>query len=217
MESDWVVEILWLESVDSTQTFLINALKNSSLKAPILVGATLQTGGKGSRGNRWVGEKGNLFISFALSRNSLPDDLILESSSIYFAVILKETLEEMGSQLWLKWPNDFYLGSKKIGGVITNIVGDTLVCGIGLNLCCAQEEFDILDIEVDARKLSEVYSLKLEKFPTWKQIFSKFRLEFDKSRSYFTHIDNKAIELENAILLEDGSLECNGQRMFSLR
>jgi BirA family biotin operon repressor/biotin-[acetyl-CoA-carboxylase] ligase len=164
-----------------------------------------------------MSEKGNLFISFALSRNSLPDDLILESSSIYFAVILKEALVEMGSQLWLKWPNDFYLGKKKIGGVITNIVGDTLVCGVGLNLSCAQEEFDILDIEVNARELSEAYGLKLEKFPTWKQIFSKFRLEFDKSKSYFTHTDNKAIELKNAILLEDGSLECNGQRIFSLR
>jgi BirA family biotin operon repressor/biotin-[acetyl-CoA-carboxylase] ligase len=164
-----------------------------------------------------VSEKGNLFISFALSRNNLPDDLKLESSSIYFAAILKETLEEMGSQLWLKWPNDFYLGSKKIGGVITNVVGDILVCGIGLNLCHAPLEFDILDIEIDARKLSEVYSLELEKFPTWKQIFSKFRLEFDKSKSYFTHTDNKAIELKNAILLEDGSLECNGQRIFSLR
>jgi BirA family biotin operon repressor/biotin-[acetyl-CoA-carboxylase] ligase len=211
------VDIFWLESVESTQTFLIDSLKNNSLRAPVLVGATLQTSGRGSRGNCWVSEKGNLFISFALSRNNLPDDLKLESSSIYFAAILKETLEEMGSQLWLKWPNDFYLGSKKIGGVITNVVGDILVCGIGLNLCHAPLEFDILDIEIDARKLSEVYSLELEKFPTWKQIFSKFRLEFDKSRSYFTHTNNKAIELKNAILLEDGSLECNGQRMFSLR
>ncbi len=211
------MEILWLESVDSTQTFLIQGLKNNSIKAPILLGATLQTCGKGSRGNSWMSEKGNLYVSFAVCRASLPNDLPLESSSIYFAMILKQLLEVHGSNVWIKWPNDFYVGDKKIGGVITNIVGDTLVCGIGINLCYAPLGFEVLDIEIDARKLSEVYSLELEKFPTWKQIFSKFRLEFDKSRSYFTHIDNKAIELKNAILLEDGSLECNGQRIFSLR
>ncbi len=164
-----------------------------------------------------MSKKGNLFVSFAVLRASLPNDLALESSSIYFAMILKQLLEERGSSVWIKWPNDFYMGDKKIGGVITSIVGDTLVCGIGINLCYAPLGFDVLDIDIDAPTLSKVYSLELEKFPTWKQIFSKFRLEFDKSRSYFTHTDNKAIELKNAILLEDGSLECNGQRMFSLR
>ena len=217
MQSDWCVEILWLESVDSTQSLLIKGLKDNSFQAPILLGSTLQTCGKGSRGNSWVSKKGNLFVSLAVFRSSLPDDLPLESSSIYCAMILKQLLEERGSNVWIKWPNDFYVGDKKIGGVITNIVGDTLVCGIGINLCYAPLGFEVLDIEIDARKLSEVYSLELEKFPTWKQIFSKFRLEFDKSRSYLTHTGNKAIELENAILLEDGSLECNGQRIFSLR
>lgn len=211
------MDIFWLESVDSTHTFLINKLKDNSLKAPILVGTTHQISGKGSRGNNWIGESGNLFISFALPRNTLPNDLKLESSSIYFAMILKQLLEKQGSHVWIKWPNDFYIGDKKIGGVITNIIGDTLVCGIGLNLCSAPLEYSVLDIEMNAKTLSEAYCDALEKFPTWKQIFSNFRLEFDKSRSYFTHTDNKVIELKNAILLEDGSLECNGQRMFSLR
>lgn len=211
------MDIFWLESVDSTQTFLINGLKNNSLQAPVLIGSTLQTKGYGSRGNSWISEQGNLFISFALPREVLPSDLKLESSSIYFAMILKQLLAQRGSTVWIKWPNDFYVGDKKIGGVITNIAGDVLVCGIGLNLCCAPSGFDVLDIEIGALTLSEVYSCELEKFPTWKQIFSNFRLEFGKSRSYFTNNDSGVVGLKNATLLEDGSLECNGQRIFSLR
>jgi BirA family biotin operon repressor/biotin-[acetyl-CoA-carboxylase] ligase len=217
MESDWVVEIVWLDEVDSTQTYLLDKLKSKNLKAPICVGAARQTNGRGSRGNHWIGEEGNFFISVAIERATLPSDLKLESSSIYFATILKEVLADLGSEVWLKWPNDFYLGDKKIGGVITNLVGDTLVCGIGLNLKSAPADFACIDLKIEARELSEIYTSQLKSFPSWKQIFSKFGIEFKRSKLFSTHSHNTTIELKDAILLEDGSLECNGQRIFSLR
>ena len=217
MESGWVVETLWLDEVDSTQTYLLDALKNKKVAAPFCIGAVQQTLGRGSRGNHWIGEKGNFFISFALERDSLPCDLKLESSSIYFAYILKEVLADLGSKIWLKWPNDFYLDEKKLGGVITNLVGETLVCGIGLNLKQAPCDFARLDIQIEAKKLSEMYMLRLKSFPSWKKIFSKFEIEFHRSKLFSTHSKNTTIELKDAILLEDGSLECNGQRIFSLR
>ncbi len=217
MESDWFVEIFWLDEVDSTQRYLLDGLKNQTLKAPVCIGATLQTSGRGSRGNQWVGEEGNFFISFALKREDLPRDLKLESSSIYFAYILKELLAKMGSNVWLKWPNDFYLGEQKVGGLITNLAGDCLVCGVGLNLRRAPENFAVLDITMDAKVLCDAYLEKLKTFPMWKQIFSKFTLEFERSKAFSTHSNNLMIELKDAVLCEDGSLECNGQRMYSLR
>ena len=140
MESDWFVEIFWLDEVDSTQRYLLDGLKNQTLKAPVCIGATLQTSGRGSRGNQWVGEEGNFFISFALKREDLPRDLKLESSSIYFAYILKELLAKMGSNVWLKWPNDLLLNNAKLGGILIEggqtKSGDTtwMVIGIGINL-----------------------------------------------------------------------------------
>ena len=50
-----------------------------------------------------------IFFSFAIKIDELPTDLKLESASIYFAYLLKETLYELGSCVWLKWPNDFYI------------------------------------------------------------------------------------------------------------
>jgi BirA family transcriptional regulator, biotin operon repressor / biotin---[acetyl-CoA-carboxylase] ligase len=211
------VEIRWLDHVDSTQTYLIDAIKSNTLIPPICIGATHQTGGKGSRGNSWIGYEGNFFISFAIERSSLPIDLKLESSSIYFAYILKEVMNNLGSSLWLKWPNDFYLEDKKVGGVITNLVGESLVCGIGLNLQSGSESFGIIDIQIDAKELSNLYITALKKFPSWKQTFSKYRIEFERSKSFSIHSNNTLIELKEAVLCEDGSLECNGQRIFSLR
>jgi len=211
------VDILWFESLDSTQSYLIEALRTSELNPPICVGADIQMMGRGSRGNSWIGKEGNLFISVAIERSVFPNDLKLESSSIYLSFLMKELIASMGSKVWLKWPNDFYLEDKKIGGAITNSIGDILICGIGINLLSPPENFGKIDIEITPRELTKAYSDLFKKLPTWKQIFSKYKIEFENSRDFFTHNNNEKVALKNAVLLEDGSLECDGQRMFSLR
>ena len=217
MVSGLLLQIHSLKSVDSTQDYLLAALKEGSLAAPICVTAECQLSGKGSRGNSWSGLDGNLFFSFAIARDRLPSDLKLESSSIYFTYILKMLLSEMGSSLWLKWPNDFYLGDKKIGGAITNLYKDHLVCGIGVNTKASPESFSKLDIEIENQAILKHYFNVLKNPPTWKKIFSKYEVEFVKSRSFSTHSGDTRLSLANAILLDDGSIECDGQRIFSLR
>ena len=211
------MRICSLERIDSTQRYLTDALKAGRLCAPVAVVAREQYAGRGSRENSWNGLEGNLFLSFALPRSDLPDDLKLESAAIYFAYLLEEVLSEAGSELWLKWPNDFYLGDRKIGGTITHLHGGDLVCGIGLNLKAAPTGFATLDINIEQGVLLTAYFAKLEKSPSWKQIFSKFQLEFEKSRACFTHNGDRKLSLENAILCDDGAIVCNGQRIFSLR
>ncbi len=211
------MDILWFESLDSTQSHLITKLKSDELSPPVCVGASLQTIGRGSRGNEWIGREGNLFISVAIKRSTLPTDLKLESTSIYLAFLMKEILSDKGSKIWLKWPNDFYLNERKIGGVITNLVDDVLICGIGINLVSAPEDFGKLDIEITPYDLTKAYTELFTNLPSWKQIFSNYRIEFENSREFFTHNNNEKIALKRAILCEDGSLECDGQRIFSLR
>lgn len=211
------VDIHWFDSLDSTQSHLISKLKSGEFSPPICVGASLQTMGRGSRGSEWIGESGNLFISIAIKRSTLPDDLKLESTSIYLAFLMKQYLSSKGSTIWLKWPNDFYLNQKKIGGVITNLVDDIVIGGIGINLVSAPENFEKLDIEIAPYDLTKAYTELFANLPSWKQIFSNYRIEFENSREFFTHNNNEKIALKRAILCEDGSLECDGQRMFSLR
>ena len=88
--------IYWLESVDSTQQYALDAIKAKALQPPFAVVADVQTAGRGSRGNSWTGLAGNLFFSFAVDRSALPHDLKLESCSIYFAFLFKEALKHFG-------------------------------------------------------------------------------------------------------------------------
>ena len=101
------MQITYLESVDSTQTYLKSKIQTKEIVAPHAVVANMQTSGLGSRDNSWTGFQGNLFLSFALKLDELPKDLKLESASIYFSYILKITLSELNSKVLIKWPNDF--------------------------------------------------------------------------------------------------------------
>ena len=177
----------------------------------------IQTHGVGSRGNRWHTEEGNMFVSFSLPLSSLVDDLKIESASLYYSYILKETLQLFGSKVWLKWPNDFYVGELKIGGMITTVVGQDIVCGFGLNIKRAPIGFGRLDIDLERLLLLKRYFENLEKKVLWKQVFSNYKLEFHHNKDFYTHVKGEKINLGDALLQSDGSLEINGERIYSLR
>lgn len=211
------MEIIRLNEVDSTQTFLKNHIIEFGYKEPLCIISDFQTAGIGSRGNSWIGKKGNLFFSFVLHKSLLPEDLPMQSASIYFTYILKIVLKNNGSNIWIKWPNDFYIKDSKIGGTITTLTKDLLYCGIGLNLQEVSQEYGILDIEIDQNIVLNEYFREIEKVISWKQIFSLFRVEFENSRNYETTIGNKKVSLKNAILNNDGSIHIENKKVFSLR
>jgi len=211
------LEIVYLKSVDSTHKYLKEYIKNNGYTEPLCVATQNQIAGVGSRDNSWDGEEGNLFFSFVIKKKDLPKDLPLQSASIYFSFILKDILKDNGSRVFLKWPNDFYINSKKIGGTITSISGDLIYCGIGLNLIYINSEYGYLDIDINTEEFLYNYFNTLGQFPQWKKIFSKFVIEFHNNKYLKTNIDNQQISLKDAKLQEDGSLLINGEKVFSLR
>lgn len=179
--------------------------------------ANTQSNGTGSRGNSWESVDDALLFSFALPLEILPEDLKVESASIYFMYILKELLVKNGSKSWFKWPNDIYIGDKKVGGCITSFLSaqKTLVCGIGLNIK-ADPIYGECDIKIDKITLLKEYLSIFSASPRWKQIFINFEVEFLKTRECAARLSS--IEcLENATLNSDGSLTIEDKKVFSLR
>lgn len=211
------MEIIYFDSIDSTQTFLINQIENDKLKAPIAILADHQKNGIGSRDNSWIGVKGNFFVSFALPLDCLPSDLPLASASIYFGSIMSEILKNINDKVWLKWPNDLYVDKNKIGGVITKKTKDNLVCGIGINILNNSDNYATLGSYIEPKILLDLYLKKIEKFPKWKQVFSKVQLEFHKSKSFYLNIEKYQDIILDAVLANDGSLIINGEKVYSLR
>ncbi|GAB6074363.1 biotin--[acetyl-CoA-carboxylase] ligase [Nautilia lithotrophica] len=210
MESEKLA-IIYLKEVDSTQKYLIEKIKNKEIKPPVCVWTDLQTDGIGSRNNKWIGKKGNLFFSFTYEKDKFKE-IPIQSLSIYFGWLFKKTLNELGSKVVMKWPNDMYLVKNKalkIGGVITNIIKDYVVCGIGLNTKFApSEDFGSLDINVKNDKILERFFFNLQKNYKWDLVIKEFAEEFEKYKSVFS-IDGE--------LQKDGSLKINEKRIYSRR
>ncbi|GAA7501778.1 biotin--[acetyl-CoA-carboxylase] ligase [Helicobacter pylori] len=198
------------DSLLSTQTYLLEKLKNNELKAPILILAKNQSAGIGSRGNVWEGAKSALTFSLALNASDLPNDLPMQANALYLGFLFKEVLKELGSQTWLKWPNDLYLEDQKIGGVLVNVYKDMRVCGIGVNR--VSKKWACLDIGVSDDWIIESFLKKIEENLFWGEVLSKYALEFHRSNSFSFHNDwGEVMSLKDAELLEDGRICIKGK------
>jgi BirA family biotin operon repressor/biotin-[acetyl-CoA-carboxylase] ligase len=211
------MEIVSFESLPSTQLYLIDALNKKELEAPVLVLANEQSDGIGSRDNEWSGSRGDMFLSMAIQKHSLPTDLPLSAVAIYFAFFMKEVLACYNEEIFLKWPNDFYLGDDKIGGCVSKELKDDIVIGIGINLTPNSAGYKHLDIDVTPLKLAQEFINEWMMIPSWKYIFSKYQVEFGLSKKFDVHIDGEKKSLENAQLFSDGSIEIDNKKVFSVR
>ncbi|MBS4241350.1 biotin--[acetyl-CoA-carboxylase] ligase [Campylobacter vulpis] len=211
------MQIICIEKIASTQLFLCEKIRKGEIRQNTAIYALEQTSGVGSRDNAWISSRGNLHLSFCVRERDLPSDLPLASASIYFAYLLKELLESFGSQIWLKWSNDLYLNDKKVGGVMSNKIGEFIICGIGLNLKFAPQNAALCDVKIEPKELIEEFIKVLEKKFLWKRIFSKYVLEFEKSKNFSVHYEGKIYALKDAFLYEDGSILLANKRIYSLR
>lgn len=212
------MNFFYFSQIDSTQDWLIGQIKKESFTLPACVGSDQQTKGRGSRQNVWDNVENALMFSFAFEEIGLPNDLPRQSISIYVGFLLKEWLLKLGCNVWLKWPNDLYQGSSKIGGILTQKVGKYIVCGIGLNL--VSSTYSALNLKWDSEtkkaKILEFVEFFF-KFPTWAYIFQNYKLEFQKNFGFTFHFENKEICFSHTSLCDDGSLLWENQRIYSLR
>ncbi len=95
--------------------------------------ARRQTAGRGRQGRRWVSPVGNLHASFLL-RPGVP---VARTAEIGFvaAVAIAATLDAvLPGQATLKWPNDVLISGAKVAGILTELVEDAVIVGIGVNV-----------------------------------------------------------------------------------
>ncbi len=99
------------------------------LIAPTLCFCDAQGQGQGRNGAWQSLFNGNLYLSWAFSTYSFRASLPLE-----IALALAEVLEAKEIPIALKWPNDFILQGKKVGGLLIEKLSNRLIIGFGLNI-----------------------------------------------------------------------------------
>lgn len=112
----------------------------------VMVSCEMQTEGKGTRGRAWLGERGNLFVTFGINRNLLNSERIalfpLEFGLLIWNSVAHIIPEINRGQLFLKWPNDLLLQGGKAAGILMESSGNFLLVGLGINFVTAPALFD---------------------------------------------------------------------------
>ena len=152
------MNIIKLDAIDSTNSYLKKIILNKDVSDSTIVTAKFQTKGKGQLGTNWQSEDSKNLI-FSIYKKDLEvkvkDQFII---SMIISLALIKTLKKNNLQnLCIKWPNDIMSDNKKICGIlIENIVKEKhvkhTIIGIGLNV--NQTIFDNLPNASSIKKLT---------------------------------------------------------------
>lgn len=102
--------------------------------------AESQTAGRGQQQNKWYSSKGeSLAFSLLLKPSFLSLAQQFNLIRIVSLGVYDALLPLVGNSLKIKWPNDIYIGDRKLGGMLieNQVQGSTIkssVVGIGLNI-----------------------------------------------------------------------------------
>ena len=168
-------EVIHIDETDSTNRWLRNFYSKEIRREgdiSLVVVAEYQTAGKGCGTNSWESERGkNLTFSMLIHPEEIPANEQFRITQVA-SVAMCETLKQYGcKEVSIKWPNDIYVGDKKICGMLIenrlqgSVIKDSII-GIGLNV--NQREFlsdapnpvslyQLLDHETDCETLLKAF------------------------------------------------------------
>ncbi|NQX02481.1 biotin--[acetyl-CoA-carboxylase] ligase [bacterium] len=124
--------LLIRESVESTNDE-VRTLAQAGAADGLIVLAERQTAGRGRRGAAWYSPAAE---SLAFSILLRPPELkaLWPRLALAAGLAVAEAVEACGLQAGIKWPNDVWLGQRKVAGILVEAGTDFAVVGIGLNV-----------------------------------------------------------------------------------
>ena len=130
---------IWLSTCHSTNEFLKNLSTSDEVYNGLTISTKTQTAGKGQMGTVWESEP---FKNLTFSTIFFPVDFKLSDSFYITCAVslgIADCLKAKGYAPKIKWPNDIYLGIKKVCGILieSQLKGPivySFIAGIGLNV-----------------------------------------------------------------------------------
>jgi BirA family biotin operon repressor/biotin-[acetyl-CoA-carboxylase] ligase len=104
-----------------------------------------QTGGIGRMGRAWVSPSGGIWITIVL-KPDLPIDHVFMITMAGSIAVARAIRKEFDLGALIKWPNDIFIGNKKVGGLLLELSADAdtihyCLLGIGIDVNVPLQEF----------------------------------------------------------------------------
>ncbi len=133
----WKIEDF--DSIESTQDMARELARSGSPEGTV-VRALHQSRGRGRENRHWFSPEDAGIWATCILRPDFSSDLI-PLISIAIATAIVSALEEVtGREVLIKWPNDIYMGGKKLGGILCEAETDSalgisfVLVGFGINV-----------------------------------------------------------------------------------
>ncbi len=121
--------------IDSTNDEALRLARDGAPDGTIVV-ARQQSAGRGRQGRLWISPPGNVYVSYLVRTARFPGFVPARAAEIGFvaALAVADTLDTIIAGSRLKWPNDVLLAGAKIAGILTEMTGNAIIIGIGINV-----------------------------------------------------------------------------------
>ena len=155
-------KIFKFKNVTSTNDVAINLIKEDKKETGCIY-AEIQTKGRGTRGRRWISQKGNFFgsIFFPLKNDYPPFNEFTIINPVIISGVMENFCEK--KNISFKWPNDVFLNGKKICGILQELITlnskKFLIIGIGINIVSnpnINAKYETTNIFLDTRKMPSI-------------------------------------------------------------
>ncbi len=140
-------DFFYFKRLESTNSRAWEIFKQDGNKNALII-TDDQTAGRGQGSNTWFSQPGQ-GLTFSWLRAT--DELAVQAGLLPLraGLAVVDALSELKLSACLKWPNDIYLNSRKVGGILceSRILDDKIhstVTGIGLNVNDDTSQFPVL-------------------------------------------------------------------------
>lgn len=132
------------ESLGSTNA-LAKEMAAGGKPGNFLLLANEQTNGRGRLGRSFYSPPDTgIYLSLVLHHVPLSNAVLLTTAA---SVAVAQAVEEcLGCSLSIKWVNDLFLGDRKVAGILTELLSDGVVIGIGLNTAPSAFPSELRDV-----------------------------------------------------------------------
>jgi BirA family transcriptional regulator, biotin operon repressor / biotin---[acetyl-CoA-carboxylase] ligase len=129
-----------VKETGSTNADLVaRAAAGEDIDGVVLI-AEHQTAGRGRSGRTWSGvPRAQLTLSVGVAAAGVPPS-VWGWLPLAAGLAVVDTVQDVGVEAALKWPNDVLAGEGKLAGILSEVAGQTIVVGIGLNVTLRAEE-----------------------------------------------------------------------------
>ncbi len=212
--------IIFRDTIGSTNVFLKRLAQEGACEGTVVI-ADEQSAGLGRLGREWFSKKGeNLLFSVLLRPQLLPGKLFVLTMIIALAGI--DAVQDItGLNAMVKWPNDIYIGGKKLGGILSEFsviqgVVQHLVLGMGLNVNWKPEVertllYPTSSIFAESHKKVSREEILINLLKRLEDSYYEVGRDMEHTEGFYKKWNEKSLILGKTVVIETGKERIEGE------